>query len=268
MAFAVLIAGITTISSGPTSCHGEQPAIAVVDPGGAGPAIKDDAKAEATEPGPKVPGLELSPGDTTVDRNRRFMIVEAKTKGTEIRWLVLGTGKVEYATMGNMAIIGVPDADNSIHVYAVTAVDGKVTQFARSIITVGKGPPGPGPTPPNPPNPPGPPNPPKPVVTAGPLFVVVVDDGNARSSYPYMARIVNSNALRASVTKAGHKFVVLDVTDETIKSRNLAKYLPGGKAPALIIMDQKGVVLVNVPCPQDPNDVVAYVNKTVSGAKR
>ena len=115
----------------------------------------------AQEPNSSVPGLKI-PAAQTVNYDQQFIALTAECKGV-VKWLVLSTNaKINYKiypSLPNDIIIGIPPQDTVITVFCNATLDGKITDFVRTDITV-KGPKGntPGPDNPNPPQPPAPVN--------------------------------------------------------------------------------------------------------------
>jgi hypothetical protein len=98
--------------------------------------------------------------------------------------------------------------------------------------------------------------------------VVIVDDQAQRDRFPYMASVVNSQPLRDSITRAGHRLLVLNATDPAVAKFALGPHVAqAGGVPALLIMNDRGFVGVKTPCPKDPNGVVAAVNAAIKGGK-
>lgn len=235
-------------------------------------------KAKAVAPpsvGPKVDGLELIPGDTVVKADDKLIVVTAKSKGLNFRWLVLGTSddpeknkkgawSPQYVNVGSSIVVAAPAAGEVIYVFCVTSVDNVPTDHARTILSGPAGPPLPNPNPG-----PGPGPGPGPAPVGGPVTAVIVDDAAKRrlGQFPYMAQIVQSAGLRDSVTKGGHKLRVIDVSDGRMDANRLRPHLPASGAPALLLIQGTRVVK-SVPCPQTPNEIVALINEVVSGGKR
>lgn len=224
---------------------------------------------EARAAGPKVAGLELSPANPKVKAEEGYLLIEAKTTGEVVKWIVVGSAPTKYNTLGKSIVVSLPHEGGFIHVYAYTSLDGKPTDAAITKVEIQGINPKPGPTPGPSPGPIPPPNPSPPVPTdwaTGPLNVIVIDDNANRSKYPYMAQIMTNTGLRDSIQKGGHRFVALNITDPAIDTFKLRPHLAtAGGPPALLIMNGKGFVGAKVPCPQTPNDVVLIVNKAIAG---
>jgi hypothetical protein len=210
------------------------------------------------------PAITLTPQDPKIRADEGFLLIEAKTTGKLVRWIVLGDTKVKYAVLDKSVVVSIPATGGTISVYAYTALGDEPSPPALTQITVEPLAPRPAPPAPPSPTPPTPPPTPPPWAT-GALNVIVVDDARQRTKFPYMAQILSSKPLRDSITKAGHHFVTLDVNDPAIDQFKLRPHVQAaGGAPALLIENSQGFVGVQVPCPQTPNDVVALVNKTLS----
>jgi hypothetical protein len=210
------------------------------------------------------PAITLTPQDPKIRADEGFLLIEAKTTGKLVRWIVLGDTKVKYAVLDKSVVVSIPATGGTISVYAYTALGDEPSPPALTQITVEPVAPPPNPSPPPSPTPP---TPPAPATWAtGALNVIVVDDSRQRTKFPYMAGILSSRPLRDSITKAGHRFVTLDINDPAIDQFKLRPHvLVAGGPPALLIENSQGFVGVQVPCPQTPNDIVALVNKTISG---
>lgn len=215
--------------------------------------------ASGTSAGPKTEEIELSPADPVVAADEGFVSIDAKTKGTDVRWLILSPSKVKYAILGQTVIVSVPAPGSVIHIYAWTAIEGKPTNAARTILTVKGAAPGPNPTP----NP----QPPDQAIPTGPLFIIIIDDAANRPKFPYMAQIINSAGLRQSTSKAGHTLKVVDVSDKGLDAKGFRAEVNKTGVPAILLIDKAGVMKC-YPCPKTPNDIVALINKTVQATSR
>lgn len=83
----------------------------------------------------KVENLSL-PSDFVVKPEEGFTVIKAECKGT-VKWLVLCHKPVKYIAIDttNTLILGIPPS-GSVNVFAVGLCDGKLTEFAKTIITV------------------------------------------------------------------------------------------------------------------------------------
>lgn len=206
---------------------------------------------------PQDKSLELPP-DQEVSASEGFVSLEAKLKKPgDVRFLVVGSEKVKYTAFGTTLIVSVPPTPGAqISVFAVALVDGKLTDFVTSTITV-RGPPQPQPPGPNPPPGPTPPQ------VFGKLHVTVVEDAQART--PETAALLGSQSLRQALTQAGHSFHLLDARDPRVAQLKLNQAFT--QTPALIFQTQDGRVVPQgkaFPLPRNEQDFLALV-KQVSG---
>lgn len=221
----------------------------------------------------KVPGLEL-PADMALPATKKFVVIEAKATG-EVRFLIVGSGPVEYVQSGNAVVVASPDAGGFVSVYAValTEVDGKpsMTEHARTQITVGGKPPGP--TPPSPT--PGP-QPPAPSPIAGKIAVSVIEDPRLRT--PEQAAVIHSAAVRQLVALPSI-FRLYDINDpvigepspqtpqanrlRTLLAKPEIKMVVDGKltGPVLVVQDAAGVVRHWQPLPATEADMLGVLKK-------
>lgn len=83
----------------------------------------------------KVENLSL-PSDSIVKVDEGFTVIKAECKGT-VRWLVLCPKPVKYIAIdaSNTLILGIPPS-GSVNVFAVGLCDGKLTEFAKTVVTV------------------------------------------------------------------------------------------------------------------------------------
>lgn len=83
----------------------------------------------------KVENLEISP-DVTVCPDEGFTVIKADCKGS-VKWLVISSRPVKYIPndQNNTIIVGIPPS-GSVTVIAVGLCDNKMTEFAKTIITV------------------------------------------------------------------------------------------------------------------------------------
>lgn len=205
--------------------------------------------------GNKTDGIEL-PVDQTVKFDEGFVTLQAVCKGN-VKWLVISATKIKYFTLptNNTIIISIPPQGGLITVFAVGLVDGKLTDFARTSITVtgGNAPPGP-----NPPNPPGP-NPPQ----ANMHVTFVVDLNNTT---PAVGQILNSQKVREAITTRGAYYRLYDAKSTVLKEKGLDKVLAtAGGPPMIIVQSAAGTVLSSTKMPGTEADVLQYLNQVLGG---
>jgi hypothetical protein len=207
----------------------------------------------------KAAGIEL-PADQTVKFDEGFVTLAAICKG-EVKWLVISATKIKYFTLptNNTIIVSIPPQGGLITVFAVGLVDGKLTEFARTSITVtgGTTPVTPGPNPPGP-NPPGP-NPP--VASAHVTFVVDLNNTN-----PALGQILNSQKVREAITTRGAYYRLYDAQSTVLKEKGLDKVLiAGGGPPMIIVQSANGAILSNTKMPGTETEVLQYLAKVLGG---
>ncbi len=207
----------------------------------------------------KVDGLELPP-DQVVAPDEGFVNIVAKCKGT-VKWLVISNVKVKYVTNDatNSIIVSVPNAPGTlVTVFAVAQVDNKLTEFVRTAIQVaGNAPPGPGP------NPPGP-NPPGPAPIAGKFHLTFVVDMNNAS--PELAALLNSAALRKTVTDKGGFLRIYDKSNPVVAQKKLDVLVQkAGGGPTMVLQSPTGQVFNadSLLVPRTDQEVIAIINKYV-----
>ncbi len=216
----------------------------------------------------KLPPGPSLPADQEVSPSEGFLTLEAKTSPgknpSEVRFLVVGSEKIKYTSFGNTLILGIPPTPGAqITVFAISLVDGKLSDFSQCNITV-KGarpppdqPPGPGPKPP----PDQPPQPPP--STFGKLFVSIVEDPQVRT--PALATLLGSQTLRQSLQASGHSFHLFDSRDPRVAQLRLNQAFT--QLPALILQDKSGRVVPSgkaLPIPPTEQEFLALI-KQVSG---
>lgn len=210
----------------------------------------------------KVDGLEL-PADQVVAADEGFVNIAAKCKG-QVKWLVISNVKVKYITNDatNSIIVSVPPTPGTlVTVFAVGQVDNKMTEFVRTAVQVGGVAPGPGPNPPGP-NPPGP-NPPAPVVNGKFHLTFVVDMNNAT---PDLAALLNSAALRKTVSDKGGFMRIYDKTSPVVAQKKLDGLVTKNGGNATMILQTADGAVVNsdaLAVPTKDTDVIATINKYV-----
>lgn len=201
---------------------------------------------------PAVTGLEL-PADQTVDYSEGFVTIKATTKG-EVKWLVLCNDKVKFVSFATSIIVSVPPKPGeTISVYAVAIVDGKMTDFAQTKITVQGSP---VPVPPVNPNPA--PN------ANGKLHLTFLVDMN--SVTPEMTQLLQSESLRKSINAKGAWFRLYDVKSPIVQQKKLDTVLGRvGQQNALVIQDDAGRVLYAQPIPKTEAAIMSVVNQLTGG---
>lgn len=209
--------------------------------------------------GNEVPGLKL-PTPQTVNYDEGFVTLTAECK-TSVQWLVLSTNKklkfkVNPATPNDIDIAIAPYS-GLITIFAVGQVDGKLTPFARTDITV-DGPPEPGP-----PEPPGPiPPTPAPNVKL-PLHLSIIEDPSART--PAIGAIITSEALRTQLKNKQVTARVYSVNDPAIKEKKFTTVLQTYGAPMIILQDNTGQGLVISKLPATQAELLKLIGPYVGG---
>ena len=203
----------------------------------------------------EVAGLKL-PAPKTVEYDAQFITVTAETKGA-VKWLVLSTSqKLKYKVHkedGNEVDVGIPPEESVITIFAIALVDGKMTDYARTDITV-KGPPGPGPAP----------NPPASVVKL-PLHVTIVEDPTKRT--PEIRDIIDSAPLRAQLESQKCITRVYSKNDPKLVEKGIDKLVATMTMPVLIIQDSDGRLLFSDRLPLTQSGVLNVVAKVLAGGK-
>lgn len=198
----------------------------------------------------KAAGIEL-PADQNVKFDEGFVTLQAVCKG-DVKWLVISATKIKYFTLptGNTIIISVPPQGGLITVFAVGLVDGKLTDFARTSITVNGGS--------NPVTPPGP-NPP--VAQAHVTFVVDLNNTN-----PALGQILNSQKVREAITTRGAYYRLYDVNSSVLKEKGLDKVVAEKGGPPMIIVQAANGNLVSViKIPGTEAEILQYLAKVLGG---
>ena len=215
----------------------------------------------------KVDGLEL-PEPLTVDPNEGFMLIQAKAKGT-VKWFVIGNNKVKFVAneATNSLIVSVPQS-GVVNVFAIALNDGKLTDFARTDISIqGSTPVKPDPVKPNPPvNPEDPSNTVLERVPEG-LHVTFIMDYN--QSNPEIAAVLNSKEIRDVIDSTKSYFKVYDINSKIVKEKNMDGLLKrtGSLPPYTLFVVQKkdGTVLYYSAIPKTDAEVVKVLNKITKG---
>ncbi len=203
----------------------------------------------------KVEGLEL-PDPITVDSNEGFLLVQAKTKG-QVKWFVICSNKVKYVAndAANSLIVSVPQS-GSINIFAIALVDGKLTEFVRTDVTVKSVKPDPvNPTPIDPEVVPE-------KVTEG-LHVTFLLDYNESS--PDLAAVLNSKEIRDEITKTKSFFKVYDVNSPIVKAKKMDALLKKTGNNLFIVQKGDGTVLYYSAIPKTDKEVLAILDKITKG---
>lgn len=208
--------------------------------------------------GNKVDGLEL-PEDQTVKNDEGFITIQAKCVG-EVKWLVVSAIKIKYFTLpqGNTIVISIPPQGGLVNVFAIGLVNGKLTDFARTNVTVGGTPitpPVPGPTPGPVPQP----------TTGAPFHVTFVADLNNMT--PDLALILNSQKIREAITTKNAYYRLYDANSPVLKEKGLDKVVvKWGGIPIMIIQSNDGAVKGQpTRVPKTEAEVLAYLNSVLGG---
>jgi hypothetical protein len=204
----------------------------------------------------KADGVEL-PADQTVKFDEGFVTLQATCKG-QVKWLVISATKIKYFTLptSNTIIVSIPPSGGLITVFAVGLVDGKITDFVRTSITVTAVPAAPGP--------------------AGPVFgpaaaaaamhvTFVVDLNNAT---PALAQILNSQKIKEAITTRNAFYRLYDTQSPVLKEKGLDKFVAqGGGAPMVIVQKNDGNVIDRRKIPATEADVLQYLNQVLGSGK-
>lgn len=195
-----------------------------------------------------VPGLDL-PADQTVSYDEGFVNIQAKCKGP-VKWLVVAGLKVKYITVvqTNTIIISVPPQGGTISVFAAGLVDGNMTDFARTNITINGPVPGPAPGPGPAPAP------------AGKLHVTFLIDMN--NPTPEIAKLMNSETLTNSIRSMGAEPRLYDLKSPIVAQKKLdaVAQLVGGSY-VMIVQANDGRVLDKRPIPATEGEIISIVSK-------
>ena len=200
----------------------------------------------------KVDGLEI-PVDLEVNPDEGFVSLQATTKGT-VKWLVISQSKVKFLTndSSNTIIISVPQS-GQINVFAVALAENKLTDFAKTTITVKGNSPDPKPTPDPKPNP-------DPKPSGLPLHVTFVFDVNENT--PDIAGVLNSQDLRKIVSENKSFLRVYDVNSDVVKNKKLDTLLPKvGGNNIMVIQEADGALLYASPIPKNDKEAIDIVKK-------
>lgn len=209
--------------------------------------------------GNKVEGLEL-PEPITVDSSEGFLVVQAKSKG-QVKWFVVGNAKVKYVAndAANNLIVSVPQS-GSVNVFAIALIEGKLTDFARTDITV-KGV-KPDPVKPDPTDPVDP----DVVLEKVPegLHVTFLTDYN--ESTPDIAAVLNSKDIRDIILKTKSFYKVYDVNSLVVKQKKMDGLLKKLNSNNLFVVQKTdGTVLYYNAIPKTEVEVIKVLNKITKG---
>jgi hypothetical protein len=186
----------------------------------------------------EVVGLKLPPSQVT-NYDEGFVTVTADCKGI-VRWLVLSTNakvkfKVNTATP-NEIDVAIPPYESIITLFAIGLVDGKLTEYARTDITV-KG----GIQPPVPPDP-RPPDPKPPVAVAFPLHLTIIEDPSKRT--PEIVQVIEDKDLRTKLKGKNILTRVYSVRDPKLTEYGFDKLLKDKSLPYMVLQDNDGQLLL------------------------
>lgn len=207
-------------------------------------------------------GLTL-PADFQVQSDEGLVKVKAECSGP-VQWYVFGSAPIKSETAGNTVVVSVPDQEAQIVVLATgllltrddkgAVVAARQTPFIRCIITVVKPKP---PAPKTPSRPQASAVPPAPV--AGKLYVVIVEDPNARTQA--VADVLNSTAVRKAVEATGGGLKVVDGAkpDPWLAQKGLTQHTAGKALPLVLVQDAQGTVRDVRTLPGSEAEVLEYV---------
>lgn len=200
--------------------------------------------------GNKATGIEL-PTDQTVNFDEGFISIPAICKG-QVKWLVVSSIKVKYISNdnNNSIIISIPPQQATISVFAVGLVDGKITEFVRTNITV-NGQPLPQPDPVKPVPAPG----------KGPYHMTLIIDVNQMSTET--AQMLNSETFRKNLSDKKTHLHIFDSKNhaQLIKDKKLDRAIPNNSTTAIIIQDKDGKVILSQELPKTENDILNILQK-------
>lgn len=211
-----------------------------------GPVVPTNNKAN------KVEGLEIPP-DIEVAPDEGFVALQANAKGS-VKWLVISQSKVKFLTndTANTIIISIPQS-GSINVFAVALVENKLTDFAKTTITVKGNNVDPKPNPNVDPKP-------DPKPSNLPLHVTFVFDVN--ESTPEIASVLNSQELRKYVSENKSFMRVYDINSDVVKNKKLDTIV--GKVGAnnmIVVQEADGTLLYASPIPKTDKDTLEILKK-------
>jgi hypothetical protein len=224
----------------------------------AAPALPAAAKAtETISATNSTDGLELPP-DQTVRFDEGFVTIQAKCSG-EVKWLVVSSVKIKYFTLpSNAIIVSVPPQGGLVTVFAVGLVKDKLTDFARTSITVSPGPCDPGPFP-------GPFPGPDPFPAAKAMHVTIIADANAVT--PALGQILDSQKVKDLIKAKNGIYRLYDVSDPVLKQKGLDRVVAAsGGAPIVIVQRSDGSVVGNkgAKIPTTEAEMIQYLTQALA----
>lgn len=198
---------------------------------------------------PATAGLELPP-DQVVNYDEGYVNIQAKCTGT-VKWLVVsGNSKIKYLTLpANSIVISIPPQGGQISVFAVGLVNGSLTEFVRTNITI------------TPQTNPSPTPIPGPAPAAGALHVSFIYDKNTVT--PQIAKLLNSATLQKAITDRGYWFRPYDIADPKAVASKLDQVARTVNAPCvMIVQSDDGVVRKPTPIamPLTEQEIINIVN--------
>lgn len=219
----------------------------------------DATPAPASAASSEVEGLKL-PKSFSVPHDEGFVTITAECKG-QVQWLILTANpvRIKYKATANPpeVDIAIPPVECVLSVFAVAVIDGKITPFVRTDITVTgpRGPPGPGPGPG--------PGPKPPILPPGTkLHVTVVEDPAKRTVA--ITNVVESAKVIAELRQDGHVYRVYSVRDPEVVKKRLDQFVAkAGGVPALIIQTDDGIVQRAIPLPTSADELLTTVRDLV-----
>lgn len=226
-----------------------------------GTAFSDETNAKAkTTATPattnKADGIEL-PADTKVGYDEGFVPIQADCKGPVKFIVVVNQGVKVKSTVNdatNTIIVSIPPQGGVISVYAVGLVDSKLTDPVLTTITVAAPAGTPSPSPPNS------------TTLAGPLNITFVL--NLNQATPAIAKVLNSEKLRKTITDAGNFFRIYDKADPAVAKAGMDKVLlqSGGTSVMIIQRSDGSLATIPVAIPNTEAEVLAKI-KEAGGMK-
>jgi len=171
------------------------------------------------------------PADQTVSSAQRSVKIVAETAG-EVRWIVFNAVRevpVDYDDLGKTLRLYPNDLDDVIIVHCVALVSGKMSEPARTIVTVVKNRPQPDPKKPEP----TPVQPGQPKRTAAHV-TLVVDQPNPS--------VTNDNGLMKWLSDFGIKSYVVAANSQAAKNIEPGIKQAGG-APCVVVQEASGAVI-------------------------
>jgi hypothetical protein len=200
----------------------------------------------------KVDGLEL-PADQTVKNDEGFITLQATCTG-EVKWLVISAVKIKYFSMPqNSIVVSIPPQGGLITVFAVALVNGKLTEFTKTNITITGPNPTPGPSP-------GP-------IVGGPYHVSMIVDLTAVT--PELAVILNSQKILETITSKNSFYRRFDIKSptnlQTLKEKGLDIVLQKeGGIPLIVIQNNDGSIAVKpMKIPKTEAEVLQVINSVL-----